>query len=90
MTQKELIERIATKMGTTQKQVGDFISNLTSEISEGLKNEGKVQIQSLGIFEVKERAARTAKVPGTGKIVEGPAKKVPVFKASKHLKEVLL
>lgn len=90
MTQKELTENIASRLGTTQKQTAEFISTLSDELIKALQNDGKIQIQALGIFEVKERAARVGRSPNTGEAINIPAKKVPVFKASKSLKEAVL
>lgn len=88
MTQKDLAVSIATKLGTTQKAVNDVLNSLSDEIVNGLKSEGKIQT-NFGVFELKNRKARTARVPGTDRTVEVPAKRVPVFKPSKGLKEAV-
>lgn len=90
MTQKELIENVANDLGTTQKQAAEFLNSLNTQIIKALKEEGKIQIQALGIFEVKKRAARTGRSPKTGETIEIPAKNVAVFKPSKNLKESIL
>ena len=52
-----------------------------------LKEGDKVQMMGFGTFEIKERAARTGRKPSTGETIEIPAKKSPVFKAGKGLKD---
>ena len=89
MNQKEIIASIASRLGSTQKSVEDVINALNEEVISGLKSEGRVQI-NLGVFEVKNRAARVARVPGTDRTVDVPAKNVATFKASKKLKESIL
>ena len=89
MNQKEITSNIALKLGTTQKSVDDCLNALNEEIISALKTEGRVQI-NLGVFEVKSRAARVARVPGTDRTVDVPAKNVATFKASKKLKESIL
>ena len=89
MNQKEITSNIALKLGTTQKSVDDCLNALNEEIISALKTEGRVQI-NLGVFEVKNRAARVARVPGTDSTVDVPAKRVPTFKPSKNLKSSLL
>ena len=43
-----------------------------------------------GVFEVKERAAREGRNPqDPSKVVKIPAKKVPVFRPGKDLKEMV-
>ncbi|MCK5592363.1 MAG: HU family DNA-binding protein, partial [Candidatus Pacebacteria bacterium] len=48
-----------------------------------------VSIAGLGIFSVKERAARTARNPRTGEAIQVPAMTVPKFRAAKALKEAV-
>ena len=47
----------------------------------------KIQIAGFGTFEVRERAAKTARNPRTGETIDVPACKVPAFKAGKGLKD---
>ena len=89
MNQKEITSNIALKLGTTQKSVDDCLNALNEEIISALKTEGRVQI-NLGVFEVKNRAARVARGPGTDRTVDVPAKRVPAFKPSKNLKSSVL
>ena len=89
MNQKEITSNIALKLGATQKSVDDCLNALNEEIISALKTEGRVQI-NLGVFEVKNRDARVARVPGTDRTVDVPAKRVPMFKPSKNLKSSLL
>ena len=89
MNQKEITSNIALKLGTTQKSVDDCLNALNEEIISALKTEGRVQI-NLGVFELKNRAARVARVPGTDRTVDVPAKRVPTFKPSKNLKSSVL
>jgi integration host factor subunit beta len=46
-----------------------------------------LEIRGFGTFKVKERKARMARNPRTGDAVPVPARKVPVFKVSKMLKD---
>ena len=52
-----------------------------------LKAGDKVQLMGFGTFEVKTRAARTTRKPGTDETVEVPERKVPAFKAGKGFKD---
>ena len=49
-----------------------------------------MQLTGFGIFEVRERAARTGVKPGTTEKIEIPASKVPAFKAGKNLKDAIV
>ncbi|MDP8220753.1 MAG: HU family DNA-binding protein, partial [Candidatus Stygibacter frigidus] len=52
-----------------------------------LKKGDKVSLVGFGTFKVAERKARTGVNPSTGKKIKIPARKVPVFKPGKKLKE---
>jgi DNA-binding protein HU-beta len=89
MTKPELVNKIAEKSNLSKKDAAAALTALTDVITEALKAEGKLAIPSLGTFEVKERAARTGHNPRTGEKVEITAKKVPVFKPAKALKDAV-
>jgi DNA-binding protein HU-beta len=54
-----------------------------------LKKGNEVSIAGLGIFSVKDRAARMARNPKTGEQVKVAATKVPKFRAAKALKDAV-
>ena len=56
-------------------------------IFEALAQERKIQLIRFGTFEVRERSARKARNPKTGKVIAVAPSKVPVFKPAKELKE---
>jgi len=49
----------------------------------------KVEFRGFGSFGTRPRAARVGRNPKTGARVDVPAKRVPYFKASKELKELV-
>lgn len=51
-------------------------------IKDQVERGEKVRIKGFGTFQMKTRAARTARNPGTGEKVQVPKKKVLTFKAS--------
>ena len=77
MTKPELIAKLAEKTNLSKKDAAAALDALTDTITETLKAEGKLTIPSLGMYEVKERAARTGRNPQTGEKAEIAAKKVP-------------
>ena len=89
MTKPELIAKIAEKINLSKKDAAAALDALTGTITEALTAGDKVAIPSMGTFEVKERAARTGHNPRTGEKVEIAAKKVPVFKPAKALKDAV-
>ena len=58
-------------------------------IKKALKKGNTVTLVGFGTFDVKKRKARTGRNPQTGKEIKIAAKKVPVFKAGKGLKDAV-
>ena len=87
MNKSTLIAKIAEKSQLEKKQAEAALSAFIESVTEALKEGDKVQLIGFGTFEVKERAARTARNPRTGEPTEIPAKRVPGFKAGKALKD---
>lgn len=74
-----------TNRAAAQQAVEDVLNS----ISQGLLDDGKVQLVGFGTFSVKERAARTGRNPRTGEALQIPASKSVGFKPGKTLKESL-
>lgn len=87
MKKHELIEKIATKSGLTQKQASQALNTLTQIVGETLATGENVQLVGFGTFGVKQRKARNGINPQTGETIFLQAKKVPFFKAGKGLKD---
>ena len=85
----ELIEAVARKVGTTQKDTKLVFEGLVDVIYETLKNGEDVKIVNLGEFEVRERESRTAENPKTKEKIITKQKSIVKFNISKNLKECL-
>lgn len=86
MTKAELISAVASK-GYSKKDAEKIITDVFDTIAESLVKSEKVSVSHFGVFDVRERKEKTVVNPQTKKSVVVPAKKVPVFKAGKALKE---
>lgn len=89
MNKSELVVSIIKKTGLSKKDVEKATNAFIESISEALKKDEKVQLVGFGTFEVRNRAAREGMNPSTGEKIQIAAKKVPVFKAGKSLKDSL-
>lgn len=87
MTKVELIAAVAEKTGLSKKDADKAVNATIQAITDGLKNDQKVQLVGFGTFEVRSRAAREGKNPATGEKIKIAATKVPAFKAGKSLKD---
>lgn len=86
MNKVEFINAVAAKAGLSKKDAIAAVDAVLETITESLQKKEQVALVGFGTFSVSERAARTAKVPGTDKTVDVAAKTVAKFKAGKLLK----
>ena len=89
MNKTELIASVAQSAGLTKKDTDRVISAAIDAITAALVQGEKVQISGFGTFETKEREARVGRNPHTKEAIEIPATRVPGFKASKALKDIV-
>ena len=89
MNKSDLIAAVAAKTGDTKKNAEASINALIDVIAESLKDGEKIQVVGFGSFEVRERAEIKGRNPQTGKEMKIAAKKAPVFKAGKALKDAV-
>ena len=89
MTKAELIDAIATDAAISKKDAGKALNATIDAITASLEKGEKVVLPGFGTFEVREKAATTARNPRTGETIEVPAKKAPAFKPGATLKSVV-
>ena len=89
MNKSDLIAAVAAKTGETKKSAETSINAIIDVIAATLKKGDKIQLVGFGSFEVRQRAARKGRNPQTGKELKIAAKKAPVFKAGKALKDAV-
>ncbi len=89
MNKTELIAAIAEKSGITKKDAERVLSATVETITAAMAKGDRVQLSGFGIFETKKREARTGRNPHTKQTIQIPATTVPVFKASKNLKDTV-
>ena len=88
MTKSELIESISRKQKhLPAKDVELAVKHLLDLMSDSLASGQRIEIRGFGSFKVKQRRSREGRNPKTGTQVSIAAKKVPVFKAGKELRE---
>ena len=89
MTKAELIERVAAATDVTKKQAESIVDTIFEAIIRSLKQGQKIELRGFGSFRLRERGARIGRNPKTGVKVNVPAKKIPYFKPSKELKDLV-
>ncbi|MDX1647471.1 MAG: HU family DNA-binding protein [Longimicrobiales bacterium] len=88
MTKADLVEQIAEAIGpgVTKKDCALVVDGFLNAVKLALADGENIEIRGFGTFKVRKRKTRMARNPRTGEPVEVPARMVPVFKPSKHLR----
>ncbi|TVR63828.1 MAG: integration host factor subunit beta [Gemmatimonadales bacterium] len=88
MTKADLVEQVAEAIGpgVTKKDCAMVVDGFLGAVRQALAEGEHIEIRGFGTFKVRRREARTARNPRTGEAVEVPARHVPVFKPSKHMR----
>ena len=68
-----------------ERALGAFTDAIASAMVRG----DEVAVAGFGVFATSQRAAREARNPRTGEVVQVPAMRVPKFKAGKALKDAV-
>ena len=89
MIKAELVDAVAKRANITKKEAGQAVDALVSSVSETLARGEKVQLVGFGTFEVRQRQARAGRNPQTGDPITIAARKTPVFRAGKTLREAV-
>ena len=89
MNKAELIAAAAEKAELSKKDTEAAVNAVVDVITAALKKGDKVQLVGFGSFETRKRAARVGRNPRTKETIQIPATRLPVFKASKALKDTV-
>ena len=89
MNKTELIAAAAESTGMTKKDTERVLTAAIDAITAALIQGEKVQLSGFGTFEAKPREARVGRNLHTRETMEIPATRVPGFKASKALKDLV-
>ena len=89
MTKADLIEEVARVIEMTRKEAEVIVEAIFDSIVRALRSGDKIEIRGFGSFRTRQRQPRVGRNPKTGTRVEVPAKKIPYFKPSKELKDVV-
>jgi integration host factor subunit beta len=89
MTKADLIEEVSRLADLTRKDSEIIVETIFESIVTSLRAGDKIEIRGFGSFRTRQRKPRVGRNPKTGDRVEVPAKKIPFFKPSKELKDVV-
>ena len=89
MTKADLVDKV-TSLGDLTRRDGEVIvDTIFDSVIHALQSGDKIEIRGFGSFRIRQRKPRTGRNPKTGDRVEVPAKRVPYFKPSKELRDLV-
>jgi integration host factor subunit beta len=89
MTKADLVEKV-TGLGDLTRRDGEVIvETIFGSVIGALQGGDKIEIRGFGSFRIRQRNPRIGRNPKTGERVEVPAKRVPYFKPSKELRDLV-
>lgn len=89
VTKKDLVDRIADVTKQRRVVVKQVVQQFLDEIISELANGNRLEFRDFGVFEIRQRAPRTAQNPKTLEPVPVPAKRTVKFKTGRLMKERL-
>lgn len=89
MTKADLIEEVSRLADLTRRDSEVIVETIFDSIVHSLRAGDKIEIRGFGSFRTRQRNSRVGRNPKTGDRVEVPAKKIPYFKPSKELKDLV-
>jgi integration host factor subunit beta len=89
MTKAELIEEVSRVVEMTRKDSEVIVEAIFDSVVRALRTGDKIEIRGFGSFRTRQRQPRVGRNPKTGARVEVPAKRIPYFKPSKELKDLV-
>ena len=89
MAKADLIEEVSRVVEMTRKDSEVIVEAIFDSIVRALRGGDKIEIRGFGSFRTRERRARIGRNPKTGERVDVPAKRIPFFKPSKELKDLV-
>ena len=89
MNKQSIVDVVHAHLGGTKVAAEQAVDLMISTIVNSLTKGDEVSVAGLGIFSAKQRAARTARNPRTGELIQVPAMRVPKFRPAKALKDAV-
>ncbi|MFN3322639.1 MAG: HU family DNA-binding protein [Bryobacteraceae bacterium] len=89
MTKADLIEEVSRVVEMTRKDSEVIVEAIFDSIVRSLRTNDKIEIRGFGSFRTRQRQPRVGRNPKTGARVEVPPKRIPFFKPSKELKDLV-
>ena len=89
MTRADLTDEVYQAIEMPRKESDVVVCAIFDSIVRALRSGDRVEIRGFGSFHTRQRRGRIGHNPKTGVRVEVPPKRIPFFKPSKELRELV-
>ncbi|MGH9616790.1 MAG: HU family DNA-binding protein [Acidobacteriaceae bacterium] len=89
MTKADLVAEVMQLGDLTRTDAETIIETIFDSVVAALRSGDKIEIRGFGSFRTRQRNPRIGRNPKTGARVEVPSKRVPYFKPSKDLRDLV-
>ena len=89
MNRSELIGQIAAEHGLAKAEAEKIVGAILDRIVSAVREGSRVNLSGFGNFELRQRAARTARNPRTGALLQVKAHKALAFRPTKAVRDAL-
>lgn len=89
MTKSDLVLEVTRLGDLTRSDAEKIVDTIFEAVVGALRTGDKIEIRGFGSFRTRQRKPRIGRNPKTGVRVDVPAKRVPFFKPSKDLRDMV-
>lgn len=89
MNKQQLVEALAESTGQTKAASELFVNSFVEVVTKNMKKPDGVKLVGFGTFASSKRKARVGRNPQTGEEIKIPARKVPVFRPGRELRDTV-
>jgi len=89
MTRADLAEEVSRALDISRKESETVVVTMLDSIVRSLRSGDRVEIRWFGSFGTRQRRSRIGRNPKTGARVEVPAKRIPYFRPSMELTDLV-
>ncbi len=89
VTKADLVDEVARVVECSHREATVIVETVFESVAKALREGGRVEIRRFGSFGTRQRRGRIARNPKSGQPVQVPPKKIPFFKPSQELREII-
>ena len=89
VTKAELVEEVSRVVEISHREGAAIVETILGSIVQALREGSRVEIRRFGTFAIRQRGGRVGRNPKTGSQVQVPPKRIPYFRPSTGLLELI-